>query len=95
MLYIFNIQSYVMHAQARMRVYACFSLELQIVTDVFLKVTVYPSLQCFPTESKECFSMPGEKRAMDAALFNSGMFNAAVWDDSIVAPLGSRIVSGF
>jgi hypothetical protein len=26
MLYIFNIQSYGMHAQARMRVYACFSL---------------------------------------------------------------------
>jgi hypothetical protein len=25
-IYIFKIQSYIMHAQARMRVYACFSL---------------------------------------------------------------------
>jgi hypothetical protein len=68
---------------------------LQIVTNSFLKVTVYPSLQSFPTESKEWFAIPGETYAMDAALFNYGMFNAAVWDDSIVAPLGSRTVSGF
>jgi hypothetical protein len=68
---------------------------LQIVTDSFLKVTVYPSLQGFPTESKECFAILGETCAMDAALFNSGIFNAAVWLDSMVAPLGSRTVSGF
>jgi hypothetical protein len=36
-----------------------------------------------------------EKSAMDAAAFSSGMFNAAVWDESIVAPLGSRTVNGF
>jgi hypothetical protein len=68
---------------------------LQIVTEAFLKVTVYPSLQSCPTESKECFAIPGKKYAMDAALFSSGMSNAAVWDESIVAPLGSRTVSGF
>jgi hypothetical protein len=32
---------------------------------------------------------------MDAALFSSGMSNAAVWDYFILAPLGSRTVSGF
>jgi hypothetical protein len=32
---------------------------------------------------------------MDAALFTYGMFNAAVWVDSMVAPLGSHTVSGF
>jgi hypothetical protein len=32
---------------------------------------------------------------MDAALLIYGMSNAAVWDDSMVAPLGSRTVSGF
>jgi hypothetical protein len=56
---------------------------------------VYPSLQSWPTESKEWFAIPGKICAMDAALFNYGMFNAAVWDDSMVAPLGSRTVNGF
>jgi hypothetical protein len=65
------------------------------VTEAFLKVTVYPSLQSFPTESKEWFSIPGKTFEMDAYLFSSGMFNAAVWVESIVAPLGSRTVSGF
>jgi hypothetical protein len=65
------------------------------VTEAFLKVTVYPSLHSFPTESKEWFAIPGKTCAMDADLFSSGMSNAAVWDDSIVAPLGSRTVSGF
>jgi hypothetical protein len=32
---------------------------------------------------------------MDAALFNSGMFNASEWVESMVAPLGRRTVSGF
>jgi hypothetical protein len=32
---------------------------------------------------------------MYAALFSYGISNAAVWDDSMVAPLGSRTVSGF
>jgi hypothetical protein len=31
-IYILKIQSYIMHAQARMRVYACFSLLLQAST---------------------------------------------------------------
>jgi hypothetical protein len=65
------------------------------MTDSFLKVTVYPSLQSCPTESKEWFATPGKICAMDAALFNYGMFNAAVWVDSMVAPLGSRTVNGF
>jgi hypothetical protein len=68
---------------------------LKIVTDSFLKVTVYPSLQSWTTESKEWFAIPGELCAMYAALFNSGMFNAAVWVDSMVAPLGSCTVNGF
>jgi hypothetical protein len=61
----------------------------------FLKVIVYPSLQSCPTESKEWFAIPGKKCAMDSSLFNSGMFNAAVWVESMVAPFGSRTVSGF
>jgi hypothetical protein len=65
------------------------------VTYSFLKVTVYPLLQSWPTESKEWFSIPGKTCEMDAALFNYGMFNAAVWVDSMVAPLGSRTVKGF
>jgi hypothetical protein len=65
------------------------------VIDSFLKVTVYPSLQSFPTESKEWFYIPGKTCAMDAALFNYGMFNTEVWVDSMVVPLGSRTVSGF
>jgi hypothetical protein len=65
------------------------------VTEAFLKVTVYPSLQSCPTESKKWFAIPGKTCAMDATLFNSGMFNASVRVDSIVAPLGSRTVSGF
>jgi hypothetical protein len=32
---------------------------------------------------------------MDAALFNSGMFNAEAWVDSMVASLGSHTVHGF
>jgi hypothetical protein len=68
---------------------------LQIVTDSFLKVTVYPSLQSWPTESKEWFAIPGKICAMDAALFNSGMFNSAVWADSVVAPFGSHAVNRF
>jgi hypothetical protein len=32
---------------------------------------------------------------MDAALFNYGMFNAAVWVDSMVAPSGNRTIKGF
>jgi hypothetical protein len=67
---------------------------LQIVTDSFLKVTVYPSLQICPTESKEWFAIPEKTCAMDAAFFNYGMFKAAVWIDSMVERLGSRIVSG-
>jgi hypothetical protein len=66
---------------------------LQIATETFLKVTVYPSLQSCPTENKEWFAIPGKTCAMDAALFNSGMFNTAVWDDSKVAPIGSHTVS--
>jgi hypothetical protein len=65
------------------------------VTDSFLKVTVYSSLQSWPTESNEWFAIPGETCAMDAALFNYGIFNASVWVDSMVAPLGSRTVKGF
>jgi hypothetical protein len=65
------------------------------VTYSFLKVTVYPLLQSWPAESKEWFAIPGEICAMDAALFNSSMFNAVVWDDSMMAPLGSRTVKGF
>jgi hypothetical protein len=68
---------------------------LQIVTDSFLKVTVYPSLKSCPTEIKEWFATQGKTCAMDADFFNYGMFNAAVWVESTVAPLGSRTVSGF
>jgi hypothetical protein len=68
---------------------------LQIVTDSFLKVTVYPSLKSCPTESKEWFAIPGKTCTMDAALFSSGMSNEAVWVDSMVAPLGSRTVNVF
>jgi hypothetical protein len=56
---------------------------------------VYPLLQSCPTESKEWFAIPGKTCAMDAYFFNSGMFNAAVWVDSMVAPLGSHTVNGF
>jgi hypothetical protein len=42
----------------------------------------------------EWFAIPGTTCAMDAALFNSGMLNAAVWVDSMVAPLVSRTVNG-
>jgi hypothetical protein len=68
---------------------------LQIVTNAFLKVTVYPSLQSFTTQIKEWFAIPGKTCGMDAALFNYGMFNAAVWVDSMVASFGRRTVSGF
>jgi hypothetical protein len=56
---------------------------------------VYPSLHICPTESKEWFDIPGKTCATDASVFSSGMSNAAVWDDSIVALLGSRTVNGF
>jgi hypothetical protein len=65
------------------------------VTEAFLKVTVYPSLHSFPTESKEWFAITGKTCEMDVALFSSGMSNAAVWDDSIVALLGSHTISVF
>jgi hypothetical protein len=68
---------------------------LKIVTESLLKVTVYPSLHSFPTESKEWLAIPVKTCAMDAAAFSSGMSNAEVWDDSIVAPLGSHTVNGF
>jgi hypothetical protein len=68
---------------------------LQIVTKSFLKVTVYPSLHSFPTESKEWLAIPGKTCAMDAAVFIYGMSNVAVWDDSMVAQLGSCTVNGF
>jgi hypothetical protein len=67
----------------------------KFVTKAFLKVTVYPSLHSFPAESKEWFSVPGKTCEMDAAVFRSGMSNAAVWDDYILALLGSRTVNGF
>jgi hypothetical protein len=47
------------------------------------------------TESKEWLSMPGKMCTIDAALFNSGMSNDAVWVDSMVAPFGRRTVNGF
>jgi hypothetical protein len=39
--------------------------------------------------------MPGKICAMDAAFFNTGMYNDAVWVDSMVAPFGRRTVNGF
>jgi hypothetical protein len=56
---------------------------------------MYPLLHSCPTESKEWFAIPGKTFAMDASLLSSGMSNATVWDDSIVAPLGSLTVNGF
>jgi hypothetical protein len=65
------------------------------VTEAFLKVNVYPSFHSCPTESKEWFAISGKTCTTDAAVFSSGMPNAEVWDDSIVAPSGSRTVNGF
>jgi hypothetical protein len=62
---------------------------------VFFPQVYPPKSSVFPKESKELLAISGKTCAMDAALFSSGMSNAEVWDDSMVAPLGSRTVSGF
>jgi hypothetical protein len=56
--------------------------ELQTVNEASLKVTTYPLSHNCPT----C--------ALDAAAFNSGIFNSAVREDSMIAPLGRRTVKG-
>jgi hypothetical protein len=86
-------QSPVSKSRAPLRIWN--SWGSQIVTEAFLNVTVYPLLHSFPTESQEWLAIPWKTCTMDAAAFSSGMSNAAVWDDSIVAPLGSRTVNGF
>jgi hypothetical protein len=39
-IYIFKIQSYIMHAQARMRIYACFSLVERVLLMRILNVVM-------------------------------------------------------
>jgi hypothetical protein len=59
-----------------------------------LKVTEYPSLQNYPTESNALFAMAGKTCATEADALSSGMSNDAVLVDSIVAPFGNLTSKG-
>jgi hypothetical protein len=67
---------------------------LKIVTPSILKVTEYPSLYNFPTESSDFFAIAGKTCATEAASLSSGMSNDDVWVESIVDPFGNLTLKG-
>jgi hypothetical protein len=67
---------------------------LKMVMLSILKVTVYPSLHSFPTESNDLFTIARKTCTTESDSLSSGTSNEAVWVESVVAPLGSLTLTG-